>query len=137
MKKLLRIFALIALLTAMPAYAAKNPGSKVGVEFAATSFDFGTVSEDKGYVVHEYAFDNTGDGAVAIVSVVASCGCTRPEYTRKPVAQGKTGKIKVTFNTRGQKGEVNKDIKVRLRSADGKSERVTLHLNGVVVPKTE
>ncbi len=121
----------------MPAYAAKNPGSKVGVEFAATSFDFGTVSEDKGYVVHEYTFDNTGDGAVAIVSVVASCGCTRPEYTRKSVAQGKTGKIKVTFNTRGQKGEVNKDIKVRLRSADGKSERVTLHLNGVVVPKTE
>lgn len=114
---------------------AKTPGEKVGVEFPELSYDFGTVNggEDK-YVVHEFTFNNTGDGAVAVISATASCGCTRPEYTRKPVAPGKTGKVKVNFNTAGQKGEINKDIKIRLRAANGKSERVTLQISGVVIP---
>lgn len=122
--------AVMAVLTA----SAKTPGEKVGLEFPELSYDFGTVSDD-GSVVHEFPYTNVGDGAVAIITASASCGCTRPEYSRKPLMPGKTGKIKVTFHTVGQKGEINKDVKLRLRSANGKSEQVTLRITGVVVPK--
>ncbi len=132
MKHILAIIAACILL-ALPA-AARTPGEKVGLQFPEISYDFGTVNAEEGYVVHEYTYDNVGDGPVAIISAIASCGCTRPEYTRKPVAPGKSGKVKVTFNLAGQKGEINKDIKLRLRAANGKSEQVTLRLSGVVVP---
>lgn len=130
------ILLLVSLIAGTGTYAKSNPGKKVGVEFEATSHDFGTVAENKGPVIYTYTFDNTGSSPVAIITVATSCGCTRPEYTRKPVAPGEKGVIKVTFNTEGQRGEVNKDIKVRLRNANGKAERVTLRLNGVVVPHT-
>ncbi len=133
-KKIFILIVATVLMAALPANA-KKPGQKVGLEFPELSYDFGTVNGGEGkYVVHEFTFDNTGDGAVAIISAIASCGCTRPEYTRKPVVPGKTGKVKVTFNTAGQKGEINKDIKLRLRAANGKSEQVTLRISGVVVP---
>ncbi|MDE6564724.1 MAG: DUF1573 domain-containing protein [Muribaculaceae bacterium] len=135
-KKIFSLIVAIVLMAAVPA-SARKPGEKVGLEFPELSYDFGTIEGGEGkYVVHEFTFNNTGDGAVAVISAIASCGCTRPEYTRKPVAPGKTGKVKVTFNTAGQKGEINKDIKLRLRSANGKSEQVTLRIAGVVVPPT-
>lgn len=134
MNKILAILA--ALFIAVLPVAARTPGEKVGVVFADTRHDFGNSAEnaDNGIVVHEYTFTNNSTQPVAIVTVTASCGCTKPEYTKKPVAPGQEGKVTVKFNKRGQRGEVNKDIKVRFRSADGKSDKVTLRLSGVVIP---
>lgn len=137
MKRILIILA-IAVFAAVLTVGAKNrPGDKVGLEFQELTYDFGSVKADAGNVVHEFTFNNTGDGAVAVISALASCGCTRPEYTRRPVAPGDTGKIKVTLNISGQRGEINKDVKLRLRAANGKSEQVTLRLCGVVLPPSE
>ena len=104
------------------------------LQFAENSFDFGTISDDHAPVVHEYKFVNTADEPVAILSVTTGCGCTRPEYPVKPIAAGDSGHVKITFLPTGQKGNINKDITVRYRSATAKSsKRLTLRLRGTVV----
>lgn len=103
------------------------------LQFEETSYDFGTISDKHEPVVHEYEFVNTAKEPVAILSVSTGCGCTRPDYPVKPVAPGEKGKIKVTFLPKGQKGDINKDITVRYRSATAKSsKRITLRLRGNV-----
>ncbi len=50
---------------------------------------------------------------------------------------GQTGTIKVTFLPEGQRGEINKVVKLRLRNSEGRSEQVSLRLQGVVVPQSK
>lgn len=71
------------------------------------------------------------------MSAVSGCGCTRPEFGKKPVMPGQTGTIKVTFLPEGQRGEINKVVKLRLRNSEGRSEQVSLRLQGVVVPQSK
>lgn len=104
-----------------------------GVEFAELSHDFGTIQEDGGPVSHEFLFTNTGDAPLMIVNATASCGCTRPEYPKKPVKAGKQDKIKVTYLPAGRPGEFNKTVTIRTNAKKGK--KVTLKIKGFVNPK--
>lgn len=137
MKKI--FFALVAMVViglgaSVGAVAAgKDPG-KVDVSFDSMEFDFGTISADSKPVGHEFVMTNNSSLPVAILSASTSCGCTRPEFNKKPVAPGKTARIKVSFIPQGQKGEIHRDIKLRLKSASGKNKRVTLKISGVVIP---
>lgn len=132
-----RIYCLLAalIISVIPLTAKAPAGSKVGVEFAESIYDFGNVSAGDGPVVHTFTFTNTGNSAVAIERVSVSCGCTKPEYSRKPVPAGQKGEVKVKYNPAGQKGEMNKDIKVRMRNGADRTEIITLRLRGVVLPK--
>lgn len=114
--------------------AARIPGSKVGVTFDRTSADMGSIAQDGGEVRVEFVMRNPSDGAVAILSARASCGCTDPSYPKRPVMPGDSAVISVNFNPRDQRGEVTREVTLRLRNAAGKSERVNLVLTGVVVP---
>lgn len=115
----------------------KRQGDKVGVSVSETVYDFGTVYDDSPNVQHTFTLTNNGDGAVAILSASASCGCTKPKYDKKPFRPGETSSIHVTFIPTGQSGEINKDVKVRLKNADGKNETVNLNLRGIVLPKKQ
>lgn len=134
MKTDIKTILLTAVMLAVAlAAAARTPGSKVGVSFDRTEADFGTVATG-GPVLLEYVMTNNSDGAVAILSARASCGCTDPEYPKRPVMPGQSAVVKVTFNTVGQRGEINKEVTLRLKNAAGKSEKVQLQIRGVVVP---
>lgn len=128
-----RIFTylLIIIAAAATAYAA---GKDDGVlRFETTEYNFGTIDDSHAPVVHNYKFTNTTDQPVAILSVSTGCGCTRPEYPLKPVAPGKSAVIKITFLPEGQRGDIQKDIKVRYREAKARSsKRTTLRLKGFV-----
>ena len=126
--------ALLMLLASGVVFAAR-PGEKVGVAVENMVYDFGTIHNDSPNVHHTFTITNNSDQAVAILSASASCGCTKPKYQKKPLKHGETGTIDVTFIPTGQKGEINKDVKVRLKNANGKSETITLRLKGAVVPK--
>lgn len=135
MKTSLRIaLTLVVLFISVTVAMARTPGSKVGVVFDRTEADFGTVAA--GAPVHlQYVMSNNSSGAVAILSARASCGCTDPQYPRKPVMPGDSAVIRVTFNTVGQRGEIDKEVTLRLKNAANKSEKVQLVLRGVVVPE--
>lgn len=132
MKRLFTYLLIFIAATATAFAAGKDDGL---LRFESTEYNFGTIDDTHEPVVYRYRFTNTGDQPVAVLSVSTGCGCTRPEYPLKPVAPGKTAEIKITFLPAGQRGHINKDIKVRYRAAKARSsKRTTLHLRGVVTP---
>ena len=130
MKKILALL-LLAATTLTIAAAGKN---KVDVSFDSTVYDFGTVSSASGPVTHRYIMTNDGNEPVVILSVSTTCGCTRPEYPKKPVAPGEKAEIKVNLLPEGQRGEISRNITLRLRSASGAKRNITLRITGDVIP---
>ena len=112
--------------------AADTDKGKPAIEFDSRTHDFGEIGAEGGPVTHTFTFTNTGTAPLIIVSATASCGCTRPVYTTKPVKPGKKGTIKVSYLPSGQPlGEFSKTVRVRT-NAGGK--RLTLQIGGVIVP---
>ncbi len=109
-------------------------GAKPEVKFDNTVFDFGTVRQSAAPVQTEFVMTNTGAEPVAILSASTTCGCSRAEYSKEPVKPGKSVKIKVKFNPAGQHGEINREVKLRIKGSGKKSIRVPLKIRGVVVP---
>ena len=101
-------------------------------EFKEVTYDFGTIKESKGAVKHTFEFKNTGDKPLIIIDAVASCGCTRPSYTAKPIKPGKKGKVEVTFSPTGRRGTFRKTIKVKTNCPDKVSSLV---ITGTIIPK--
>ena len=100
--------------------------------FKNASHDFGTIKEEKGPVSHTFEFTNTGDKPLIIVDAVASCGCTRPEFSPKPIKPGKKGKVKVTYSPVGRPGGFRKSVKIK---TNGRERVTTLYITGTVTPR--
>lgn len=106
-------------------------GKKAKATFSEYRYDFGNVKEKGGPVSHEFVFTNTGDGNLLIVNATATCGCTRPEYTKQPIAPGKKGKVKVTYNPAGRPGPIDRTVTVK---TNGSPKKVRLKIVGNVIP---
>ena len=89
--------------------AAQN-GAQISAD--ELTYNFGTIAEADGLASHTFEIKNTGDGPLVITRVTASCGCTQPEWTKEPVAPGKTGNVKVTYNPKGRPGPFYKTISI-------------------------
>ncbi len=125
---------LLPLLLAV-AFLAKGEKTTEGtpaITFAETTYDFGVIPENGGPVSHTFEFTNTGNAPLLILNASASCGCTRPEYPKKPIKGGKKDKITVTYNPKGRPGEFSKNVTVRT-NIKGK-KKVTLKIKGNVTP---
>jgi hypothetical protein len=85
---------------------------KAVIIFTEYEHNFGKVKEG-GKAACIFTFSNTGTADLVINSAVASCGCTVPKYSGKPVSPGKTGNIEVVFDTEGHSGIQTKTITVR------------------------
>lgn len=103
--------------------------AQADIKFDKMSHDFGTFSESNPIVKCIFTFTNVGDGPLVIHQVVASCGCTVPEYTQEPVMPGKTGTIEVTYNGTGRyPGHFKKTVTVRSNAKS--SELIRLMIMG-------
>lgn len=129
MKRLL-IICITALFATGLALAKKNADGTPSIKFNETVWDFGTIKNDRP-ATHEFEFTNTGDGNLVIVKATAECGCTRPEYPEKPIAPGKKGKVKVTFNPVGRPGSFEKTVTV---NTNGNPKKTRIKIRGVVAP---
>ncbi|MCC2545809.1 DUF1573 domain-containing protein [Hymenobacter sp. BT175] len=90
---------------------APNPNAPV-MTFAETTHNFGDIKAGD-VVKHTFTFTNTGKSPLLIENAQASCGCTTPNWTKEPVAPGKTGTIDVQFDSHGKTGLQNKQIAIR------------------------
>lgn len=100
------------------------------IKFDKVSHDFGTFSESSPVQECIFTFTNVGQAPLVINQAVASCGCTVPSYTKEPIAPGKTGAIKVTYNGKGKfPGHFKKSITVR---TNGKPEMSRLYVEGTM-----
>jgi len=125
MKRIL--FVLIVLLTAGMVSAQQKEASITVVGSAV--HDFGDVKESDGSVSHTFTILNNGELPLVISRVVASCGCTTPEWTKEPIAPGKTGAVTVTYHTTGRPGPINKNVSVY---SNGKTGNYVLTIKGEV-----
>ncbi len=105
------------------------------ISFDTKEHDFGTFTKSQTGegVTCEFIYTNTGNSPLVLNRVVASCGCTTPEWTREPIAAGKKGSIKVTYNA-ASTGPFSKTITIYSNSKDG---FVTLNVKGKVDPYIE
>ena len=112
----------------------ENNSQPAETEFTVVSdkseHDFGTISESGGVVNCEFAIKNTGTKPLVITKVTTSCGCTASEWTKEPVASGKQGLVKVTFDPKGRKGEM---IRTLVVFTNGKPESLQLKIKGSVI----
>src|ERR1700722_7130050 len=93
----------------------------------STYRDFGKIAEGQKLEV-AFRFKNSGDKPLVIAKVQPSCGCTVAEQPNEPVAPGKEGIIKATFNSEGRSGINHKTLFV-IANTKGSSEN---HLQFVV-----
>jgi hypothetical protein len=63
-------------------------------------------------ISYTFHFKNKGNMALQILSVNASCGCTTPKWSKELVQPGKKGFIKVTFDSKGKEGKLQKTVTV-------------------------
>ena len=130
MKRNLFIF-LIALIASfsVSVFAADNGPA---ISFKETKVDFGNIHAKEGKVTAVYQFTNTGSEPLIIVTVTnGGCGCTTPSYPKAPIAPGKTGEIKITFDPTGRRGDLNRELKLRTNPS---KKRVALRFSGNILP---
>lgn len=115
------------------AVAAVGCWAKGGVDFTSRDHDFGNVKAKGGLVTAVYEFVNNTSEPVSVVTVTnGGCGCTKPSFPLEPIAPGKKGEIKVTFNPVTFKGEFHRSVKVQFSNS---RKRQVLKFKGVVLPK--
>jgi hypothetical protein len=91
--------------------AEQKPLSKARIQFAEKQHDFGDLVQGES-VTYKFAFQNTGTEPLMILNVQTTCGCTAPQWPKKPIPPGEGGEIVVTFNSTKKMGRVNKIITV-------------------------
>lgn len=111
MKKLL--IAVLAL-TSTTLFAQKKADDIA--KFNVETYDFGKIKQGAP-VTATFVVTNIGNELLIIDQAAPSCGCTISDYTKAPIAPGKTGTIKATFNA-ADKGPINKQITVKFAGAD-------------------
>ena len=118
---------LTALFIGILSAAAQSP-----VRFDETTHDFGTIAEDGGIVAHTFRFTNISSEPLVIVNASASCGCTKAEFSRKPVKPNATGEIVVRFDPMNYPGMFARKVTI-LTSAGRLPEQLTV--SGRVTPR--
>jgi hypothetical protein len=97
------------------------------ISWTKENHDFGEIKQGKPVSV-EFSFTNTGDEPLLIADVVPSCGCTASDYSKEPIAPGKSSVIKITYNAAAI-GSFSKTITVNFQDAGLKK---ILNIKGTV-----
>jgi len=112
---------------------AQKPSAQI--KFDQITYNFGKFSESSPVKSCTFVFTNVGKAPLIINEAVASCGCTVPSYTKKPVAPGEKGQIKVTYNGKGRfPGHFKKSITVY---TNGDPELSRIYIEGEMTEASE
>ena len=101
------------------------------MKISSAEHDFGKFKEEAGSQKYDFVVMNTGNQPLVIQNIVASCGCTTPEWTKGPIPPKGTGKITAIYDPRDRPGHFNKTLSVYTNS---KPEIVVLVIKGEVIP---
>jgi hypothetical protein len=124
-----RLFFIISLL--IFAISARSQVATTKMQLAATEHDFGTFKEEAGRQTFDFIVTNTGTEPLVIQNVVASCGCTTPEWTKQPIPAGAKGKVTAIYDPKDRPGQFNKTLSVYTNT---KPEVSVLVIKGEVIP---
>jgi hypothetical protein len=99
------------------------------IKLNAETHNFGKIKQGVP-VTYYFEITNISDQPIVIENASASCGCTVPEKPEKPIAPGKSDKLKVVYNA-ASVGPINKDVYIKLA---GIEQTKVIHITGEVVP---
>ncbi len=104
------------------------PANGAKIRFESLEHNYGNISKGSPGTC-TFTFYNDGNEPLILQNVKASCGCTTPSWTQKPVMPGQSGTIDVKYNTNNV-GAINKSITVTSNAVD--NPRVQLKIKGNV-----
>jgi len=106
------------------------PASQADIKFDKMVHDYGNIKQgDNGECV--FKFKNTGKEPLIITTCQGSCGCTVPQCPKEPILPGKTGEIKVKYDTQ-RVGPISKSVTVQSNAKTGVQ---TLQIKGNIEAK--
>lgn len=112
MKKLL--VAILAL-TALSSFGQKKKADEVA-KLNVETYDLGKVKQNVPATA-TFIVTNIGKEDLLIEQANPTCGCTISDYTKSPIAPGKTGTIHATYNA-ANVGHIDKTLTVKFAGAD-------------------
>jgi hypothetical protein len=83
----------------------------LSMKFNETNHNFGNIPEGP-TASFDFEFENIGKVPIILSNAHGSCGCTVPTWPKEPILPGKKNTIKVTYNTQGRPGAINKTVTV-------------------------
>ena len=90
------------------------------LKFERTEYDFGEVSRKGENKICCFKFVNDGTEPLVILSATTSCSCLKTEFSRKPVAVGESGEIRLVLESKKvDKGVFRRVIQVTSTSVGG------------------
>jgi hypothetical protein len=98
-------------LVTSPKSATETSGKQAVITFEKQEHDFGSLLHGE-VVSYSFHFTNTGNMPLIISEVGSSCGCTVGDYPHEPIAPGKKGDIKVTYDSKGHQGFQSRTLTV-------------------------
>jgi Protein of unknown function (DUF1573) len=128
MKKIIVSFAALVLTTGIFAQKKADEVAK----FAAETIDLGKVKQNVPATA-TFTVTNIGNEPLIIEQASPSCGCTIGNYTKEPIAPGKTGSITATFNAAAL-NHFTKSLTVKFAGVD---EVKTIVISGDVLAAEE
>lgn len=100
------------------------------IKFESTTCDFGTISrnEDGDTKTLTLRFVNDGTEPLVLFAATTSCTCLKPEISRKPVAVGQEGEVKIILDLKKmEKGVFHRVVRIRSNTP---GEPVVLTIQG-------
>lgn len=112
--------------------AAQNaaPASLADIKLDKTVHDYGTIKQGENGDC-EFKFVNNGKEPLVISNCQGSCGCTVPQCPKEPILPGKSGVIKVHYDTQ-RVGPIYKTVTI---NSNAKSGTQTVQIKGTVEAK--
>jgi len=115
---------------AAPGQPTTAPSSLADIKLDKTTHDYGNLMQG-GDGECEFKFVNNGKEPLVITNCQGSCGCTVPQCPKEPILPGKSGVIKVKYDT-NRVGGIYKTVTV---TSNAKSGNVVLTIKGNVEAK--
>jgi hypothetical protein len=100
------------------------------ITWKSDTIDVGEIPQGTPKAIN-YEFTNNSDKTVVITNVQGSCGCTATDYTKEPIAPGKTANVKATYNA-ANKGGFTKTVTV---TTSAEETPKVLTFKGIVIEK--
>lgn len=110
---------------------AQKAGNEV-YKFDTENFNYGQIKQNSPATA-TFIVTNKGNKPLIIEDARPSCGCTVGDFTKAPIAPGKTGKITAVFNAAAL-GPIRKTVSVKFA---GDNEVKFLKLSGEVLNAKE
>jgi Protein of unknown function (DUF1573) len=111
----------------------KSNGKITVLKFDEMAYAWGKIKEGE-KMTHNFKFTNTGTNDLIISDARGSCGCTVPEWPKEPIKAGKSGELKVIFDSKGKVGEQSKTVTV---TANTEPANTVIMIKGTVEAAAE